>query len=55
VPHKVQSNPFFNDSEWRKIDFPHDWSIEDLKDTHSPFNPDAISHVSGGFIAGGAA
>ena len=47
--------PVFDDSKWRKIDLPHDWSIEDLKDTHSPFNPDAISQVSGGFTTGGTA
>ncbi|MEP7107097.1 MAG: sugar-binding domain-containing protein [Ferruginibacter sp.] len=46
-----QSN--FDDSKWRKIDLPHDWSIEDLKGTHSPFNQDAISQVSGGFTTGG--
>ena len=38
----------FDDAAWRKIDLPHDWSIEDLKGTKSPFNPDAISQVSGG-------
>ena len=43
----------FDDSKWRKIDLPHDWSIEDLKGTRSPFNPDAISQVSGGFTIGG--
>ncbi len=26
----------FNDSAWRKIDLPHDWSIEDLSSTQSP-------------------
>lgn len=45
----------FDDSKWRKIDLPHDWSIEDLKGTKSPFNPDAISQVSGGFTTGGTA
>jgi len=43
----------FNDSSWRKIDLPHDWSIEDLKGTNSPFNKNAISQVSGGFTTGG--
>ncbi len=43
----------FDDSKWRKIDLPHDWSIEDLKGTQSPFNPDAITQVSGGFTTGG--
>jgi len=46
-------NPQFNDSKWRKVDLPHDWSIEDLPGTHSPFSPDAISQVGGGFTTGG--
>ncbi len=45
--------PLFNDSDWRKIDLPHDWSIEDLPGTHSPFDIDAISQVNGGFTTGG--
>ena len=32
---------------------PHDWSIEDLPGTDSPFHPDAISQVNGGFTIGG--
>jgi beta-galactosidase len=43
----------FNDSEWRKIDLPHDWSIEDLPGTQSPFHPDAITRMSGGYTTGG--
>jgi beta-galactosidase len=42
-----------DDSEWRKVDLPHDWSIEDLPGTKSPFNKDAINQVSGGFTTGG--
>jgi beta-galactosidase len=45
--------PSFNDSGWRVIDLPHDWSIEDLPGTDSPFNADAISQVNGGFTTGG--
>jgi beta-galactosidase len=45
--------PGFDDSKWRKVDLPHDWSIEDLPGTHTPFDPDAISQVSGGFTVGG--
>jgi beta-galactosidase len=45
--------PDFDDSKWRKVDLPHDWSIEDLPNTNSPFNRDAISQVSGGFTTGG--
>lgn len=43
----------FDDSSWRELDLPHDWSIEDLPGTNSPFNPDAVSQVSGGFTTGG--
>lgn len=43
----------FNDNEWQKIDLPHDWSIEDLPDSNSPFNPDVINGVSVGFSTGG--
>lgn len=48
-------NPEFNDSTWRKLDLPHDWSVEDLPGTQSLFNPDAISQVNGGFTTGGTA
>ncbi len=50
---QVAETPSFNDSEWRKIDLPHDWSIEDLPGSNSPFSVDAISQVSGGFTTGG--
>ena len=46
-------NVAFDDSKWRKLDLPHDWSIEDLPGTNSPFNRDAVSQVSGGFTTGG--
>ena len=45
--------PGFDDSDWRNLDLPHDWSIEDLPGTSSPFSADAISQVSGGFTTGG--
>ena len=45
--------PGFDDSAWRTLDLPHDWSIEDLPGTSSPFNAEAISQVSGGFTTGG--
>ncbi len=45
--------PGFDDSKWRTLDLPHDWSIEDLPGTDSPFNRDAISQVNGGFTTGG--
>lgn len=43
----------FADSSWRIVELPHDWSIEDLPGTGSPFHPEAISGVSGGFTVGG--
>ena len=43
----------FDDSKWRVVDLPHDWGIEDLPGTDSPFARDAISQVSGGFTTGG--
>ena len=43
----------FKDNSWRDIDLPHDWSIEDLPGTNSPFIPDAINGVSVGFTTGG--
>src|SRR5262245_54814542 len=45
----------FDDSKWRLLDLPHDWSIEDLPGTNSPFDPNAISQVNGGFTTGGTA
>ncbi len=44
-----------DDSKWRKLDLPHDWSIEDVPGTHSPFNHVAISQVNGGFTTQGTA
>ncbi len=46
-------DPSFDDSKWRVVNLPHDWSIEDLPGTSSPFNTDAISQVNGGFTTGG--
>ena len=43
----------FDDSKWRKVDLPHDWSVENLPGTSTPFDPNAISQVSGGFTVGG--
>lgn len=45
--------PAFDDSAWRKIDLPHDWSIENIPGTNSPFDPDAVGQVSTGFTVGG--
>ncbi len=45
--------PEFDDVLWRIVDLPHDWSIEDLPGTYSPFDRDAISQANGGFTTGG--
>ena len=46
-------NPDFDDAAWRLLDLPHDWSIEVLPGTSSPFDREAISQVNGGFTTGG--
>ncbi len=48
----------FDDSDWRIIDIPHDWSIEDLPgqngvDIIGPFNRSAIDKGSSGYMVGG--
>ena len=51
-------NPDFNDSNWRILDVPHDWSIEDLpgqngEDIIGPFDKSAIDKMSSGYLVGG--
>ena len=53
-------NPSFDDSGWRKLDLPHDWSIEDLpnqkKDSVTgPFSITAFTKISTGYTLGGTA
>jgi beta-galactosidase len=43
----------FDDSKWRTVNLPHDWSIEDLPGKKSPFDPKAIGQVGTGFTVGG--
>jgi beta-galactosidase len=56
--------PSFNDSGWRILDVPHDWSIEDLnlksEDYNDiepkpvgPFSPDSPGDISTGYVLGG--
>lgn len=45
--------PDYKDAGWRRIDLPHDWSIEDLPGTMSPFDSNAINQVMEGFTTGG--
>jgi beta-galactosidase len=43
----------FDDKGWRRLDLPHDWSVEDLPGKGTPFDPLAISQVQGGYTSGG--
>jgi len=42
-----------DDNDWRQVDLPHDWSIEDLPCTDSPIDSNAIGAVDAGFLVGG--
>ena len=51
-------SPDFNDSSWRIIDVPHDWSIEDLQgqngeDIIGPFDKSAIDKGTSAYLVGG--
>ena len=43
----------FDDSSWRLLDLPHDWSIEDIPGTNSPFDSNAIGGIDAGYLVGG--
>jgi beta-galactosidase len=45
----------FNDSAWRMLDLPHDWSIEDIPGTNSPVDSNAIGGIDAGYLVGGTA
>ena len=50
--------PDFDDSQWRTIDLPHDWSIENLPDQKSgevvgPFSTESIGTTATGYTVGG--
>lgn len=52
------ANPDFDDSKWRTLDVPHDWSIEDLpgqngEDIIGPFDKSAVDKMSSGYTVGG--
>lgn len=52
--------PGFDDAQWRVLDLPHDWSIEDLpgqtKDSISgPFSKQSIGKMGTGYTIGGTA
>ena len=53
-------NENFDDTDWRKLDLPHDWSIEDLSETPTdstigPFYKNAVGKNSTAFTVGGTA
>jgi beta-galactosidase len=42
-----------DDTCWRSVDLPHDWSIEDLPGRDCPIAPEAIGGISTGYSVGG--
>lgn len=53
-------SPGFDDSGWRTLNLPHDWSIEDLPDQADdsvigPFSRNAVSKMGTGYTVGGTA
>jgi beta-galactosidase len=40
-------------SSWRKVDLPHDWSIEDIPGTNSPIDSNAVGAIATGYTVGG--
>jgi beta-galactosidase len=44
--------PGFDDTQWRQVLVPHDWSIEDLPGQTHPFSKDSISKESQGYMLG---
>ena len=45
----------FDDSTWRIVDVPHDWSIEDMNENTGPFDKDAVGQWDVGYATGGKA
>jgi beta-galactosidase len=53
-------NPEFDDTSWRQLDLPHDWSIEDLQGQGNdsvigPFSKSSINKMATGYTEGGTA
>ena len=44
-----------DDSSWRILDLPHDWSIEDIPGTGSPLDSSAVGGINTGYFKGGSA
>ena len=45
--------PAFDESGWRSVVVPHDWSIMDKPDGSPPFDPKAIAGQDSGYLPGG--
>lgn len=43
----------FDDSQWRLLNLPHDWSIEDVPGTDSPLDSNAVGGIDIGYFVGG--
>ncbi len=43
----------YDDSGWRELDLPHDWSIEDIPGTVSPVDSLAVGGINTGYYVGG--
>ncbi len=57
---KGAENPSFNDSSWRDIDLPHDWSVENLPgqvpgQVIGPFSRESPGTTATGYVLGGTA
>jgi len=48
-------NPGLDFEDWRSVDLPHDWSIEDIPGTNSPLDSNAVGGISAGYYTGGTA
>jgi beta-galactosidase len=43
----------YDDSDWRQLDLPHDWSIEDIPGSGSPLDSNAAGGIDMGYFVGG--
>jgi len=46
-------DPLFDDTNWRSLNLPHDWSIEDIPGIESPLDSTAIGGIDAGYFIGG--
>jgi beta-galactosidase len=48
-------HPDFDDASWRSVDLPHDYSIEDIPGTDSPFDASHPDGIDAGYLTNGTA